>query len=405
MDTETTSRGRVLFISPQPFFEWRGSPIRVSFDVRALAELGYEVDLLTLPMGRALEIPGVRVLRVPYLPGLRDVKIGPSWAKALYDVALLFRAVRLARRQRYACIHGVEEAGALAWFAARLTRTPCVFEKHSDPFSYRKGLLVNMVVGSYSAVERFTARHTDAVIVTGTGLADQVRKQGRKEGIHHIFDIPSSVSVPTAEAIAAARARLTAGGAEVVATYVGSFAVYQGVDLLFGAIAEVVKRHPRAGIAVIGGSPEQIAERRVALARVGAAGAVQFLGLVPPDELPAVLAASDILLSPRLTGVNTPLKLLDYLKAGRAIVATDTPANRLILDDETAVMVAPEAAAFAAGIGRLVEDSALRDRLGSAGRRLTDARYNFANFKQLLDACYEEVRARRPGRERAGMPA
>ncbi|MDA0578448.1 MAG: hypothetical protein O3B24_10165, partial [Verrucomicrobia bacterium] len=59
---------RVLFIAPQPFLEWRGSPLRVSFNLRALTELGYEVDLLTFPFGDAVEIPGAIIHRVPRLP-------------------------------------------------------------------------------------------------------------------------------------------------------------------------------------------------------------------------------------------------------------------------------------------------------------------------------------------------
>ena len=50
-------------------------------------------------------------------------------------------------------------------------------------------------------------------------------------------------------------------------------------------------------------------------------------------ELADYLAAADILLSPRLGSVNTPLKLLDYLKAGRAIVATATAANRMVVGE------------------------------------------------------------------------
>ena len=49
---------RVLLISPQPFFQWRGSPLRVRFNAQALAELGYDVDLLVMPVGDDLALPG-----------------------------------------------------------------------------------------------------------------------------------------------------------------------------------------------------------------------------------------------------------------------------------------------------------------------------------------------------------
>ena len=56
---------RVLLISPQPFFQWRGSPLRVRFNAQALAELGYDVDLLVMPVGDDLALPGVTIHRAP----------------------------------------------------------------------------------------------------------------------------------------------------------------------------------------------------------------------------------------------------------------------------------------------------------------------------------------------------
>lgn len=142
---------------------------------------------------------------------------------------------------------------------------------------------------------------------------------------------------------------------------------------------------------IVGGTAEEIESRRDALRRAGVDDAVTFLGKIPPDELPSVLAACDILLSPRIAGSNTPLKLLDYLKAGRAIVATDNAANRLILDEGTAVLVAPDAVAFAEGIRALAQDPERRTQLGAAGRRLIDTTYNYDVFRDRLATCYADV--------------
>jgi len=71
-------RPRLLFMTSVPFFQWRGSSIRVGFDVQALAEVGYEVDLLTLPIGTTKNIPGVTVHRVGNPFGVKNIPIGPS---------------------------------------------------------------------------------------------------------------------------------------------------------------------------------------------------------------------------------------------------------------------------------------------------------------------------------------
>ena len=382
---------RILLISPQPFFQWRGSPLRVRFDAQALAELGYAVDLLVMPVGADLPLPGVTLHRAANIIRAKNLPIGPSLPKAILDLALYFKAAALARRHRYAVIHGIEDAGPIAAVLARRHGARMIFEKHSDPASYKKGFLRNLVMAAYRRVERFSIRRADAVIGTGPALVEQARALAPGKPVHHIFDIPSSLVEADPARAAAARARLNLPGDAVLALYVGSFAVYQGLDLLFRSLPAALAADPRLQVAIVGGSPAEIAARRRELAAGGGAERVHFPGHIPPDDLPHLLAAADILLSPRIAGRNTPLKLLDYLKAGRAVVACDNPANRLILDESNARLVAPEPAAFAGGIAALAADAGLRERLGAAGRRLYLDTYNYDRFKQRLAAAYAQL--------------
>ena len=382
---------RVLYIAPQPFFEWRGSPIRVSYTVRALAELGYEVDLLVLPVGADRQIEGVQIYRAANWLGIKKVPIGPSPRKAFLDVFLFFKALRLGFSRRPAVIHGVEEAGAIAVVVAWLTGGRAIFEKHSDPASYRGGGLRNMILWLYSKVEAFSIRRASAVIATGPGLVEQARRVDPEKTVEHIFDIPSSLTEADAETTRQVRERLQADSADKLVLYVGSFAVYQGIELMFDSIPMVVARNPHARFVIIGGTAEQIEGRRRWLADQGMDRAVEFVGTVDPDRLPDYLAAVDLLLSPRIAGSNTPLKILDYLKAGRAIVATGSEANRLILDEEVALLAEPTSEAFAAAICELLEDDQRREQLAASGRRLIRERYNFTEFKRLIGRCYEGV--------------
>jgi len=382
---------KVLFISPQPFFEWRGSPIRVGFNVQALAELGFEVDLLTLPIGEKREIPGVTIFRVPNLFGVKKISIGPSLPKVLFDILLLLRGARLAIKNKYDIIHGVEDAGIIGVMLGKLIKSRVVFEKHSDPFSYKAGYLRNLVLSLYAKVEQLTVKNSDAVIGTGPGLVKQVREMGTNTPVFHIFDIPSSMVEPSEKAAATIAKRLKSSEEELLITFVGSFAVYQGIDLMFSAVPKVIQANPEARFIIIGGSGEEIVEKQKILADQDLNKSVIFLGKVPPDELPNYLAASDILLAPRIAGVNTPLKLLDYLKVGRAIVATDVEANTLILDKQTAILESADPVPFADGICRLLDDAVLRKTLGSNGKKRYQEKYNFLMFKQRLSDCYRQM--------------
>ena len=382
---------RILFIASQPFFEWRGSPIRLGFDLQALTELGYTVDFLTLPLGERREIPGVNIRRAPNIFFARRISIGPSLLKLGFDFLLLWMALGSVLRRRYAVVHGVEDCGLLAWMAARVGRARLIFERHSDPSSYHKGGLRNVIMRAYAAVERFVMRRADAVIGTGPGLVADAQSVGRASRACLIPDIPSSLVEATEAGRAAARARCMRQPDDILIGYVGSFAVYQGIDLLFAAIPIVAAAEARARFIIIGGSPAEIHERKEALAAAGYPHTVLFLGHIPPDQLPDVLAATDILLSPRISGMNTPLKLLDYLKAGAAIVATDCEANRLILNHENAQLTPLTPECFAEGILALCRDPGRRERLSSAGAELLASQHNFAHFREGLRQCYTYV--------------
>ncbi len=384
-------KNRILFICAQPFFQWRGSPIRVGFDARALAESGFEVDLLTLPVGSDVQIPGVNIIRVMNPLGIRNVGIGPSLVKAFFNVLLFFKAAGMLRRCRYTAMHCVEETAVFGVVLARLAGIPVVYEKHSDPVSYRSGFFRNAVMKLYAALEGFAVRNAAAVIATGEGLAAQARRSGGGAVIHSIPDIPSSLAESDPGIAAATRTRLGCSGDDILVMYAGSFAGYQGVEIMFDAIPLVARRCAGVKFVIIGGSRDEIARLSERFATGPAAGRVVLPGLVAPDSLPDYLAASDILLSPRLSGINTPLKLLDYLKAGRAIVATDTPANRLILHDGMAELTGVDAESFANGICRLATDSGRRRILAGEGARLLGEKHNYGFFRDAISNCYRQL--------------
>ena len=382
---------RILFISPQPFFQWRGSPIRVKFVLQAFSELGYQVDLLTLPFGEDIAIENITIIRVPNLFGVKNIAIGPSLLKALFDLVLLYKAIGLLRKQQYDVIHGIEEGGFLALMLSRWFKTKSVFEKHSDPASHRKGLLKNMVLSLYAAMEKYTIRRVNLVIGTGDGLADQARQTKPKGEVVAIFDIPSSLYESTDEDAAQTALKLRQHSNEKLATFVGSFAVYQGIDLLFETIPYVLKKSSDIRFIIIGGNPTEISEQQSKLKALGLDERVTFTGKIPPDDLPDYLKASDILLAPRHSGVNTPLKILDYFKAGRAIVATDVASNRLILNEEIALFASPTFDQYGEGILSLLENDKHRIMLGENGLQQYKQKYNFHTFKGLLEIAYQPL--------------
>ena len=296
-------------------------------------------------------------------------------------------------KNRYAALHGAEEGGFLCWLLSFLGAGKCVYEKHSDAASYREGAVKGQLVGVWHWVERLTIRRADQIICTGPALAEQARAVANRGRIATIPDLPSSLLEPAAQQVSAVRAAVAPAGA-VLVTYAGSFAEYQGLDIILEAIPMVCKAAPRIKFCIIGGSAQDIGGCAARLQNAGVVpDAVVFPGKVPPDDLTAWLAASDILLAPRKTGVNSPLKILDYFKAGGAIVATDTAANQRLLNEKCAVLCPFEAGAFAAAILKLSADPGRRAALSAQARRLYREQYNFPMFRDRLGKTYAALLA------------
>ena len=77
---------KILMIAPQPFFEPRGTPFSVFGRLRALSQLGHDVDLVTYHVGASPAIPGVTIFRTTALRFIREIPIGPSRVKLFLDV-------------------------------------------------------------------------------------------------------------------------------------------------------------------------------------------------------------------------------------------------------------------------------------------------------------------------------
>ena len=96
-----------------------------------------------------------------------------------------------------------------------------------------------------------------------------------------------------------------------------------------------------------GGRPDQIEAARRQAAAAGIGPATIFAGQRPAEEIPAYLDAADVLVSPRSLGTNTPLKIYQYLRSGRPIVATRLLTHTQVLDDDVAFLTEATPEGFA----------------------------------------------------------
>lgn len=378
-------------IAPEPFFEPRGTPFSEYHRIKALTGLGHTVDLVTYPFGRDVSIPGLRVFRALRPPFVRRVPIGPSFVKVPLDALLAVTAIRRALSGRYDAVHSHEEGSFIGVVLAAAMGVPHLYDMHSSlpqqltNFAFSRSRLLRRL---FEWGERFVLRRSRVVIVICPHLEETVRAIEPAVPAVLIENSPGSGDAPVAGSGRHVRQVLGVGAEAPVVLYTGTFEAYQGLDLLFAAAAHAARRRPDLRVVLAGGRPDQIEKARAQARAAGAGEVVIFAGQRPAEEIPEFLDAADVLVSPRSSGTNTPLKIYQYLRSGRPIVATRLLTHTQVLNDEVAYLAEPTPQAFGDAILDALADPDRARGVGERARCLADTKYSYETYlERTRQAC------------------
>jgi PEP-CTERM/exosortase A-associated glycosyltransferase len=150
--------------------------------------------------------------------------------------------------------------------------------------------------------------------------------------------------------------------------FIGSFFHYEGLEILIDAISRLSKIRSDIVLLLVGGGPAET-ELRAHVRKCNLEQFVIMPGAVPQDKVPAVYSLIDVLAYPRhsmrLTELVTPLKPLEAMAMGKALVASDVGGHRELIRDEQTGLLFPSgnSVALATSIARLLEDANLRRSL------------------------------------------
>ena len=380
---------RILLVAPQPFYQERGTPIAVRLLAEALCGEGHAVDLLAYHEGSDVSIAGLRILRTPPVPGVRNIPIGISWQKLVCDLFLCWRLFFLALSRRYDVIHAVEEAVFPAVLLRTLVRTRVVYDMDSmlGDQLLDKWRFLRPVARGLNAIERAAIRRTDAVFAVCRDLAARVAADAPRVPVFLIEDVALPPSTPAGRVD---DLRESFGIRGVMAMYVGNLEHYQGVETLVQAMTSVPCDLDIALI-LIGGVAVDVERVRGQVQQLGLQDRIILTGPRPLAHLAEYLAQADMLVSPRLVGNNTPMKIYSYMQSGKAILATRIRAHTQVLDEECAFLVEPTPQALAEGLRALSADPVLRARLGAAAQRRARQHYSLDAFREKVRVAYRSL--------------
>ena len=384
---------KILMIAPQPFFQPRGTPISVLHRLNTLSKLGHTIDLVTYHIGQTVPFENVNYHRMLSIPFVKKIKIGPSKTKLLLDFFLFFKALSMLVRHRYDVLHTHEEAGFFGTGLAKLFRLKHLYDMHSSlpqqltNFKFSK---FKPLIGMFEKLEDWTINNANAVITICPELFNYVKENYPEKKQWLIENVADNSTVFGEKERSNLDIRQANGlNGKTVILYSGTFEPYQGIDLLIDASEKVIPDFSGVKFVLVGGHDNQIAHYRNIIKSKKLDEYFIFAGQVKPDEVPGYLEAADILVTPRIEGNNTPLKIYEYLRSGKPIVATRHITHTQVLSDDVAVLTDINAASFADGLMAILKDDSQRKKIAGNARRLADEKYSYEVYVEKTKSIYD----------------
>ena len=363
----------VAMVAACPFPANRGTPIRVQQMGEALVDLGYDVHVVTYHIGTERPLPGMTVHRTRPLRFYQDFSAGPNYAKLLLlDPLLVARLLAVVRKHGIRIIHAHHFEGALCALAVKrlIGSVQVIYDAHTSlkdellDYSFRVPKVLKKLAADI--LDSGIPRWSDHVVTVSDRLGEFIAHTGVPSS--KITVIPMGVNAGEFPTIPTEEARAALGLTdEPTVVYTGNLAPFQGVDHLLRSFTIVTQESKKSRLIIVG-RPTPGYQRMVD--KLGIVDRVTFAGERPFDEVRTFLAAADVVVLPRDNCVGFPLKLLNYMAAGKAIVAFEGGSGEVLNHLENGYVVPDgDEAAFARGILNCLSDTGLSATIASGAHR------------------------------------
>jgi len=339
---------RAAFVGACPYPVPQGSQVYLAESARALQRRGHDVRLIAYGHGEGPAPEDLRVVRTPRVPGDTFTRSGPNFAKLLLDPLL----IRTIRREPADVLFAHNFEALLACLLARTA--PVIYQAHNamaDELPYYLGGWVRPF-GLW--LDRMLPKRAAAVVAPHELLGEYLIECGCERDQTHVVPPPIDTSV-----FHEAHAR----GDDPAVLYTGNVDAYQNLPLLTRAMRQVRVTHPRVRLVVLTHNRDEFPEAETLRAQ-------SF------DDMRDQLAHDYILAVPRVSWSGFPIKEINAMAAGLPIVACESAGGSVRHEVDGLLVPDNDEAAFAAALLRLIEDRALRQRMGQSSRERAATRHH-----------------------------
>jgi glycosyltransferase involved in cell wall biosynthesis len=354
-----------------------------------LGRRGHDVHVVTYHLGEAITSSLFAIHRIPNIPTYRKMDPGPSYQKlAIVDPLLAWKVMRVASKVKPDIIHAHHFEGMLAALPAKkFQKYPLVFDAHvlldgeleyySIGFSHRLS----------GKVARFFDEHIPRQADHVISISDEIRDRLCSKYLlsaGRISVVANGVEEPFFQG---RRGVFPQDGLRRI-IFTGNLAIYQGADLMLEAFSRVTQARSDVRLVVV--TDSDCSEFQLRAKALGILDRVEFK--IPKlEELPDLIASSDIALNPRTSCPGVPLKLLNYMAAGAAIVSFRGSSKYLEPEQSGLVIEDANTTAFAEAILRLLSDPELKVRLGHAAQKFASENLTWSRSAQGVELVYDQV--------------
>ena len=373
-------------------YEWdlgasTGAATQIRETVAGLERMGHEVLVVDRHRKPAHRTEGKRR------------RVAHAW---LWETANHLRSLRgvseeaeILRRQRPDIVLTLHALRFSSLLAARRLGLPVVFQVNASvPDEIRRYRPeVRLLPGFSDWVESRMLRAADGVVVVSSVLRDYFVRQGVPP--ERVVAVPNGADINKFRPEAADPAIRAQFPGRTLVGFVGSFARFHGIELLEYAIGQVANKRPEVHFILVGHGPgaEALRERR---RQRRWEERVTFLGHLPHDRIPGLVAAMDVLLVPYAAQelfYFSPIKLFEYMACGRAVLAARLGQITEVIEDwQNGLLYDPASPDdFVEKLLDLLGDPALRVRLGACARETIVSRYTWDHSARRVRDVLEQV--------------
>ena len=405
------------------FYEPHAAQLHIYHTMQGLQRTGHKVTLLALQGRQVLCTPDLQVFRSDKLPASPYGQLGLSGTTLFtrfesgvrrlqselhFPYLALFDSYRMAEAgynnlRGFDLIHERFNLLSLGGvWASRKLGIPFVLEVNADLLEQRKfkGIPERGLRRLFAVwTTRMCFQAAAKIICISTDLKDHLSSKWKIED-SKLTVLPCAADVKAFEPNHDAELIRRGLGLtnEPIVIWVGGFYPWHDLDLLLASFTRVLQRHPNAKLVLVGDGPtrQSIAQN---IQKNALQQSVIMTGAVAHAEVPKMLSISDIAVVPSAPvsasrgGTGTPLKLFEYMAAGKPIVATAlNQAAEVIQDGYDGLLVeAGDINRFAEAIVTLLNDPMKRVRLGQHARQRAIELYSWDEYTRKLEEIYINV--------------